>query len=256
MAWVRALALRLAGDDEAALELLTRARAQARAVGGGPHAAWCDYERWRIAGDPRARMEALTAARRFGLDGLLERLENARVVAPTAPVPRATFSLRRDGDGWRVDHAGRSFQLRDTKGVRMLARLIAQPGCELHALELSDAALEAGHAGELLDDRAREDYRQRLRALRGELAEAEAFADLGRSERARAEIDALSAELSRAFGLGGRKRRAGDAAERARVNVQRRLRDAVRRIGEHDEALGRHLAWAVRTGAFCCYQPG
>ena len=44
-------------------------------------------------------------------------------------------------------------------------------------------------------------------------------------------------------------------AERARVNVQRRLKDAIRRIGELDPQLGEYLGWTVRTGTFCSYRP-
>jgi hypothetical protein len=43
--------------------------------------------------------------------------------------------------------------------------------------------------------------------------------------------------------------------ERARVNVQRRLKDAIRRIGEQDPGLGRYLEATVRTGTYCVYQP-
>jgi hypothetical protein len=50
-------------------------------------------------------------------------------------------------------------------------------------------------------------------------------------------------------------RRAAAATERARVNIQRRLRDAMQRIAAQDAELGRHLDWAVRTGTFCCYDP-
>ncbi|MCW2985708.1 MAG: hypothetical protein JWR63_3278, partial [Conexibacter sp.] len=51
-------------------------------------------------------------------------------------------------------------------------------------------------------------------------------------------------------------RRAGNAAERARVNVTRAIRGAVRTIAEHDARLGHHLERSVRTGVFCAYQPG
>jgi hypothetical protein len=61
--------------------------------------------------------------------------------------------------------------------------------------------------------------------------------------------------LSRGVGLGGRARRAGRAAERARVNVQRRLTEAIRRIEEAHAPLGMHLRKAIRTGAFCSYAP-
>ena len=86
--------------------------------------------------------------------------------------------------------------------------------------------------------------------------EAERWNDRGRAERAREELDAIEAELRSSLGLGGRARRSSSAAERARVNVQRRLKDAIRRIGEQSPALARHLDWAVKTGTFCSYEPG
>jgi len=61
--------------------------------------------------------------------------------------------------------------------------------------------------------------------------------------------------LSQALGIGGRERRVGSAAERARVNVQRRLRDAIRRIESHHPGLAKHLDRSVRTGTYCAYEP-
>jgi hypothetical protein len=75
------------------------------------------------------------------------------------------------------------------------------------------------------------------------------------AERARVELESLTRELSRAVGLGGRTRRAGSAAERARVTAQRRVREAIRRIGELDPDLARHLERTIRTGTFCAYEP-
>jgi hypothetical protein len=65
----------------------------------------------------------------------------------------------------------------------------------------------------------------------------------------------LGAELGRAVGLGGRSRRAGGAAERARSAVQRRIKNAIGRIGEHDAALAALLSRTVRTGNYCIYLP-
>ena len=65
----------------------------------------------------------------------------------------------------------------------------------------------------------------------------------------------LGAELGRAVGLGGRARRAGGAAERARSAVQRRIKNAIERIGEHDQTLAALLARTVRTGNYCVYRP-
>ena len=49
--------------------------------------------------------------------------------------------------------------------------------------------------------------------------------------------------------------RAGSTVERARINVQRRLRDAIGRIAAEDAALGRYLEKAIETGVFCCFRP-
>jgi hypothetical protein len=47
----------------------------------------------------------------------------------------------------------------------------------------------------------------------------------------------------------------GASAERARVNVTRAVRTAIKRIADHDAALGRELEGTVRTGTFCSYEP-
>ena len=45
------------------------------------------------------------------------------------------------------------------------------------------------------------------------------------------------------------------AVERARITVQRRVREAIKKIADHEAELGRHLDWAVRTGTYCAYEP-
>jgi hypothetical protein len=141
----------------------------------------------------------------------------------------------------------------------MLAQLVDQPGREIHVLELASngagEAIDRGDAGELLDLRARQEYKLRIDSLREELAEAEGWADSTRASGIQREIDALTQQIAAAVGLGGRERRTGSAAERARVVVQRRLREAIKRIAREDPQLGSHLDWAVRTGTFCAYEP-
>jgi hypothetical protein len=98
-------------------------------------------------------------------------------------------------------------------------------------------------------------YRARLLDLREELDEAEGFGDRGRAEKAKTEIDFLTQELARAVGLGGRGRRAGNAAERARTTVQTRLREAIRRISDELPEAGVRLEQTIRTGTFCGWFP-
>jgi hypothetical protein len=95
--------------------------------------------------------------------------------------------FRRDGDSWTVAFDGRRIHVRDTKGMRHLARLLAVPARELHVLDLvaadrGDAPFPArdvlGDAGELLDARAKEMYRQRLAEIDDDIEQARLIPDL------------------------------------------------------------------------------
>jgi len=175
-----------------------------------------------------------------------------------APAHEKTeFVISPEGELWRVSFNGVSTLLRASKGLKMLATLTAKPDSDVHVIDLSggNSAAERGHSGPQLDPKARAAYESRLRDLREELEEAEEFGDTGRADLARGEIDFITRELSRAFGLGGRSRRSGDAAERARVNVRRRLKDAISRIAERDPDAGRYLENTIKTGTYCRYTP-
>ncbi|HET6146965.1 MAG TPA: AAA family ATPase [Polyangia bacterium] len=194
-------------------------------------------------------------------------MASAATQAPPAPAPVSSpsgvrrapsFTLVRESDYWTISSDDGTARVRDSRGMQMLDELIRQPGRELHALALmcpGGEAPDGGDAGEMIDDEAIADYRERLAELDAELAEAEGWADSGRAARARAEREAIAQELARGVGLGGRVRRAGAAAERARVNVQRRIRGAIRKIGESLPDLGSYLDRAVKTGTFCSYEP-
>jgi hypothetical protein len=161
--------------------------------------------------------------------------------------------------------------LRDSKGLADLARLIAEPGREFGAIELVQptvgAAVSAGVSasevdlapegdlGDVVDAAARAAYRARLTDIEAELTDADASGDASASLRLTLERDALVEQLGQAYGLGGRARRAGDRAERARSTVTARIRDAIRKIESVDPGLARHLSRSVRTGRFCSYDP-
>lgn len=142
----------------------------------------------------------------------------ARVVAhqqrraTVGDVPEATHlapKLRREGEVWAIEHAGAVVRLRDSKGLRHLARLLEEPEREIPALEFArathgttrqstpaDAALHDrrdadDHAGPLLDAQAKAAYRQRLADLHEELDEADRWHDSERAARAQVEIDAV-----------------------------------------------------------------
>ena len=162
---------------------------------------------------------------------------------------------------------------RDLKGMRYLARLLADPGREHHVLDLAAAETGGGgaqadtgraaglprsalgDAGEALDMRAKDAYRRRLAEIDDDIDQARAIGDAERAAQADAERDFLVRELARAYGLGGRGRRAASASERARAGVTRAVRQAIARISEHHPQLGEHLSRTVRTGTYCAYVP-
>jgi tetratricopeptide (TPR) repeat protein len=181
--------------------------------------------------------------------------------------PTETAILAREGPHWVVTYSGTTIRLADTKGLRYLAELVANPGVERHALDLvdrvegvaaSDVSLRhrIGDAGELLDAQARVCYRHRIEALRAEIDGMLEVNDLDGAEALQAELDLLVGQLAGAFGLGGRSRRAASAAERARLNVTRALRAATARLTEALPQAGAALDRSVRTGLYCRYDPG
>ncbi|HSD87072.1 MAG TPA: hypothetical protein VLB44_06140, partial [Kofleriaceae bacterium] len=184
----------------------------------------------------------------------IESTPRSEPAAKAAPAATHALMLERRGELWAIGTGGRELLLEHRRGFDYLAALVAAPHREIHVLELAGIE-EDSDAGPVLDAKTKRAYRERAEALRDQLAEAERNADLGRAEAARAELEALTNELARALGLGGRDRRAGAAAERARINVQRRLSDVLRRINDLDVQIGRHLELSVKTGTFCRYAP-
>jgi hypothetical protein len=175
--------------------------------------------------------------------------------------------FRRQGDYWSVVFEGRTVRVRDLKGIRYLARLLADPGREFHVLDLVAAesgragergratGTDPGDAGEMLDARAKDAYRRRLAEIEDDIEQARALGDTEREVQADAERDFLVRELSRAIGLGGRDRRAASTSERARVSVTRAIRHAIARVAEHHPELGKHLDRTIRTGTYCAHVP-
>jgi tetratricopeptide (TPR) repeat protein len=253
-----------------------------------------DYARMLLArgapGDRDEALELLIRAReisaelgmalRTPISGLLADLgvgaeREVAVEAPSPPIEQGPSEFRREGEYFSIVFEGDSFRLRDTRGLRHIARLLASPGRELHSLDLvatasGDAAaalgspparedrLEGGvpaDAGDILDPKARAAYKARLEELGEDLREAESWRDAERAARARAEHEFLSRELSAAVGLGGRGRRGASPAERARQSVTKAIKAAIAKIARESPSLGRHLSTTIRTGNFCRYDP-
>jgi tetratricopeptide (TPR) repeat protein len=243
------------GDWERAIELLETALGTARRLSMPVFAQRAEDVLARAGGDGHPVQDGPSAAK-----------------TPDA----APWSVcRREGEYWSIAFAGDAFRLKDVKGLHYLAYLLSHPGREFHVLDLASAGhgapaagLQASPAreddlhqgrlsdtGPVLDEQAKNAYRVRLQELEEELAEATSWADPVRATRARQEMQFLLGELAAAVGLGGRDRKAGSAAERARVNITRAIKAALSRISAHSPALAAHLDMTIHTGTFCSYTP-
>lgn len=231
----------------------------------------------------RLYQRALKVSETAGADGAeLERIRAGLALARSTAEPPdhlsppeiTTGAFVREGDYWTIDYAGERTRLKDIKGLRYLAQLLKVPGREVHVLDLA-AIVEGGapvaggrahvqddlksdglgDAGEILDATAKAAYKRRLADLHEDLEEAQGFNDPERAARAQEEIDALVGQLAGGLGLGGRDRKAVSQAERARVNITKSVREALKRIEENHSPLGEHLRTTIRTGTYCAYLP-
>jgi hypothetical protein len=277
----------LSGDFATADQHYRAAASCHRRLGAAPMLAHTLYEHallLRGRGRPEdhsaesaALDEARTIATEHGMTRLLSLLDTPGKPSPAAltPHPHLHLHLHREDDFWLISYAGALVRAPDSLGLRYLELLFRNPGRELAALDLVKltGAAGAGGAGaagpadaadvsvgtvgadDVLDRKALAAYRLRLTGIDEELAEAEQWNDTERASRLRAEKDFLIRELAAATGLGGRPRKLGSEAERARINVTRAIRSAISRIRDRAPDLASYLEQTIRTGNRCSYRP-
>src|ERR1022692_1268266 len=251
-------------------QLVSMTQADTASLIAHNQASYLDSQRLVIGAAAASILLALLLGQEYNVtrrkDSRLSREEPATMDQRPAP---NTFV--REGDFWSLTYEGVVVRLKDSKGLRDIARLLATPGREVAAVDLaSETHWNAGHSlsaiadlglgveagvGDTLDAEARTQYRSRLADLEAEILEDEANNDAERASRARDEREFLLAELRAAVGLGGRSRRLLDPAERARKAVRERVHDAITHLEKVHHGLGRHLRRSVRTGGFCIYDP-
>jgi tetratricopeptide (TPR) repeat protein len=251
--WGRALLN--AGQPASAREKFDAAIHLYRQHGAGQR--WIDS----VADDQRRALETVT--QRNGAE------------PKTAEALQGCWSFSHEGNFWVIGFGDRIHRFKDAKGFHYLSYLLSHPGTEVPATDLAASTSgplpaveyiangadfsaihpDLGDAGPQIDARAKSDYARRISELRGELAQAQRFNDLGKAERCRSEIEALAAQLRGATGFRGMDRSVASHAERARWAVSKRIRFAIRQIQKSSPALGDHLSKAIRTGLVCVYQP-
>jgi tetratricopeptide (TPR) repeat protein len=270
------------GELDAAIAHHARAAQVAEKAGAHLHHAHSSRDlaralRARAAPGDVARADELLGSaadlyRELGVEWRLAdpTLRSARRGAPRSPEPESPNRFVKRGGHWEVVYRGDRIELPDTKGLDYIARLVESPHREFHVLELaapsagpddlraSDAGMRVGRggdAGEVLDARALEGYRRRLRDLAAERAACERDRDAGRLAAIDEEVGFLERELAAAGGLRGRPRRAANSVERARKAVYNRIRAALHSLQASHPKLAHHLERSIRTGTLCSYRP-
>jgi len=262
------------GQTERAVSLLDEAARTVRHLGLWPCVV--DTETWlaeallrRGQASDRARAsELLESARRraeeLGMDAAERRIERILASSPSRPPMREpgelTLALSKEGEFWRLEGHGQVVLLKHSRALDMLKLLLDHPHRDFHVLELGaepgeGEIIDRADGGEIIDPEAKRAYQARLRALSDEIGEAERWHDQGRTQRLQAERDFLEEELRRSLGTGGRLRRTNHAAEKARVNVKKRLQGVIDRLQGERPALAAHLQKSIKTGTYVSYQP-
>ena len=176
--------------------------------------------------------------------------------------------FRYEDGSWILVFEGRTCRMRDNRGLRQLAQLLLHPNQAFEAVALladgahdanaqapDPASAQANEVGaESVTSNQAEGY-QRLQDLQEELAEAESFNDMGRVEQIQNELDRLTQDLTQAVESKRQPPKAASAAQRARVNVTRTIRFAIKKITDNHPSLGDYLSRTIKTGATCSYIP-
>ena len=189
-------------------------------------------------------------------------------------------AFSRTGEYWTIGLGTSRFPIKDIKGLGYIQRLLKHPGQEFHALDLLSSAGAgtitadivvgpeealpvglairrslSGDAGEMLDAQAKREYQRRLHELNESLEDQRERGNHERADQIESEIEFLTRTIVRARGIGGRQRRTGSNAERARLSVTSAIKTALEKISDQDGELGTFLDRFIRTGAFCRYVP-
>ena len=191
--------------------------------------------------------------------------------------------FRNEGEFWRIIYRGEQLQpLKNVKGLHYLAILLQNPDQSLHVLELArlvngspnisekefysymgkERLSEEGlyisnfrDTGQVIDARARSEYKRKIRDLEKDIVEAENNNDIDKIDMLRKEKEFLEEQILVASGLNGRIKKLDYANDRARKSVSFSIRTIVKKIRQKHPELGQHLENSIKTGFFCSYSP-
>jgi hypothetical protein len=108
---------------------------------------------------------------------------------------------------------------------------------------------------EVIDDKALNEIKQKIRDLKEQIEEAHENFNTDRAEALEDEKEKLEKYLLSATGLMGRSRNFNNPSEKVRKNVTNQISRCIKRIQENHPTLGTHLKNSIKTGTLCSYSP-
>lgn len=193
--------------------------------------------------------------------GCEEGTETGRLIDPAQNHGKNVRAFRNQGKTWLLVYDGVTKTVNDMVGMKYISRLLQIPGQDTHAAALRGlVAGESGvpllgSAGDMVDGQALKAYREHIEDLEEQLREAEDNNDVGRAQRLKEQLEAVTTEIARATGLGGRSRKAADDREKARQAVSVAMRRAMKAIKKEHGPLWQHLRNSLKIGEFLSYRP-
>ncbi|MER3373676.1 MAG: hypothetical protein RIM83_03480 [Allomuricauda sp.] len=173
-------------------------------------------------------------------------------------VPRAEAVTKgkfiHNGDLWELSYLNLSVAIKDCKGLHDIAKLLEQPEKQLNCSELMGVVLETSGTS-MIDDRAMKEYKNKIRALKIDIDDAQEMGMHQKADQLRGEYETLVEHLSKVMGLSNKIRKTGSSMEKARAAVTWRIRNAIKKIEKVHPQLAKHLANSIKTGTHCSYEP-
>lgn len=242
--------------------------------------AWREPERWPFAsplilwagpspmpvvevGQAVPLSRVLTFAGAFSLDQVYLR----SLIPPSADGP---YVFRKRGEFWQVRFDSEESFFADRRGMEHIHWLFGHPDCDVHVLDLvplaettseqrvsalRDEGLLAQRRGDtgvpLIEPDQHDEILRQLRDLKEAIVEA---TDERERDRLEQEKDDVMKWLGTMVDKKGRPRLQGDGGERARMSVQRTIKDARAALRAQLPALDDHLEQALKTGFTCRYR--
>lgn len=155
---------------------------------------------------------------------------------------------------WEISYQNKKMITPAIKGLNDIAQLLLNPDIPISSIELMGAKV-SDNGVDVIDQRAKAEYQQRLITLHNQIEEAKEAFDNTLLAKLEDEYDSLLEYLSGAIGLNGKARKASSSNEKIRSAVTWRIRSAIKKINEGHPELARHLSNSIKTGTDCIYQP-